>query len=169
MTSNNDGRRHRAANRISGGTRKTLGQGRRHLDGVTVRAADGGVIYSGATSELLELARTGPRAAHLDPVSGRRHRSRHGVAPALGAAAGSTSHTVLLQGDGDFKLGIGELASAVQAKSGIVVCLVVVDDDGYGMLRAGDSFALATPRPRRSGLIHVDIGAMAPLQRTLGT
>jgi len=56
-----------------------------------------------------------------------------GMALALGAAAGSTSHVVLLQGDGGFMLGIGELASAVQALSRIVVCLF--DDGGYGMLR----------------------------------
>lgn len=75
-----------------------------------------------------------------------------GMAMALGAAAGSSAHTVLLQGDGGFMLGIGELAAAVQAKSRIVVCLF--DDGGYGMLRAidaetagvsTDSFALATP------------------------
>ncbi|NKY33133.1 hypothetical protein HGA13_08640 [Nocardia speluncae] len=129
-----------------------------------------------------------------------------GMALALGAAAGSTAHTVLLQGDGGFMLGLGELASAVQAKSRIVVCLF--DDGGYGMLRAiesenggtpADSFALATPdfaavasafgaRSARvadpdqfekafrtaldhdgPSLIHVDMNAMAPLQRTLGT
>ena len=75
-----------------------------------------------------------------------------GMALALGAAAGSTAHTVLLQGDGGFMLGIGELASAVQSKSRIVVCLF--DDGGYGMLRDIDSltgtglragFDLATP------------------------
>ncbi|TNM50840.1 thiamine pyrophosphate-binding protein [Nocardioides albidus] len=75
-----------------------------------------------------------------------------GMALALGAAAGSTAHTVLLQGDGGFMLGIGELASAVQARSRIVVCLF--DDGGYGMLRdiqatsglgLSAGFDLATP------------------------
>ena len=75
-----------------------------------------------------------------------------GMGLALGAAAASTAHTVLLQGDGGFMLGIGELASAVQARSRIIVCLF--DDGGYGMLRAieseagggeQDGFALATP------------------------
>jgi acetolactate synthase-1/2/3 large subunit len=129
-----------------------------------------------------------------------------GMALALGAAAASTSHVVLLQGDGGFMLGIGELASAAQARSRIVICLF--DDQGYGMLRdiAATSalamragFDLATPdfaevarafgvRSARAAdpaefsdaflsalahdgptLIHVDMGAMAPLRRTLGT
>lgn len=75
-----------------------------------------------------------------------------GMGLALGAAAGSDAHTVLLQGDGGFMLGIGELASAVQAGSRIVICLF--DDGGYGMLRSIDAesgaessqdFDLATP------------------------
>lgn len=129
-----------------------------------------------------------------------------GMALALGAAAGSSAHTVLLQGDGGFMLGIGELASAVQCNARIVVCLF--DDGGYGMLRdigeltgggAESGFDLATPdffavavafgaRAARVAapdefetaflaaldhdgptLIHVDMRAMAPLQRRLGT
>ena len=129
-----------------------------------------------------------------------------GMALALGAASGSSTHTVLLQGDGGFMLGVGELASAVQSGAKVIVCLF--DDGGYGMLRdigastgmgvrAGfdlatpDFFALATAFGARAGraanpdefeaefiaalehdgptLIHVDMGAMAPLQRSLGT
>lgn len=129
-----------------------------------------------------------------------------GMGLALGAAAASTAHTVVLQGDGGFMLGIGELASAVQAKSRIVICLF--DDGGYGMLRAidaetgggaRDAFSLATPdfvtvaaafgaasakvadpdafesaflaALEHDGptLIHVEMGALAPLQRSLGT
>ena len=44
-----------------------------------------------------------------------------GMALALGAASGSSAHTVLLQGDGGFMLGVGELASAVQSGAKIVV------------------------------------------------
>lgn len=129
-----------------------------------------------------------------------------GMALALGAAAAASEHVVLLQGDGGFMLGLGELASAVQARSRIVVCLF--DDQGYGMLRdigatsglvIQSGYDLATPdfaevaaafgaRSARVGdpdcfeeaflsalehdgptLIHVDLGAMAPLRRTLGT
>lgn len=56
-----------------------------------------------------------------------------GMAMAVGAALGTDSHTVLLQGDGGFMLGVAELASAVQAQAKIIVCLF--DDQGYGMLR----------------------------------
>lgn len=129
-----------------------------------------------------------------------------GMALALGAAAASTSHVVLLQGDGGFMLGIGELASAVQARSRIIVCLF--DDGGYGMLRdigatsdlrirAGydlvtpDFATVATAFGARGAhvvdpdgfeaaflsalehdgptLIHIDMAAMEPLHRTLGT
>lgn len=56
-----------------------------------------------------------------------------GMAMAVGAAMGTDVHTVLIQGDGGFMLGVAELASAVQAQARIIVCLF--DDQGYGMLR----------------------------------
>lgn len=56
-----------------------------------------------------------------------------GMAMAVGAAMGTDTHTVLLQGDGGFMLSVAELASAVQAEAKIIVCLF--DDQGYGMLR----------------------------------
>ncbi|QIX26570.1 hypothetical protein ncot_08120 [Nocardioides sp. JQ2195] len=129
-----------------------------------------------------------------------------GMAMALGAATASSSHTVLLQGDGGFMLGIAELASAVQSNARIVVCLF--DDGGYGMLRdidalngggsnggfdlsTPDFFAVATAFGARTArvagpdefesefvaalahdgptLLHVDMGALAPLRRTWGT
>lgn len=129
-----------------------------------------------------------------------------GMAFALGAAAASDEHVVLLQGDGGFMLGVGELASAVQSRAKVVVCLF--DDGGYGMLRdiqarTGEGhpghFDLATPdfhdlarafgaRAHRVSdpagfesafvqalahdgptLIHIQMRAMAPLRRSLGT
>lgn len=56
-----------------------------------------------------------------------------GMAMAVGAALATETHTVLLQGDGGFMLGLGELATAVQARAKVIVCLF--DDGGYGMLR----------------------------------
>ncbi|WP_029136448.1 thiamine pyrophosphate-binding protein [Nakamurella lactea] len=56
-----------------------------------------------------------------------------GLGLAIGAAVGTGTHAVLLAGDGGFLLGVGELATAVQAAAPLVICLF--DDAGYGMLR----------------------------------
>ncbi|GAA4482000.1 thiamine pyrophosphate-binding protein [Rhodococcus olei] len=56
-----------------------------------------------------------------------------GMAMAVGAALAADTHSVLLQGDGGFMLGVGELATAVQCRAKVIVCLF--DDSGYGMLR----------------------------------
>lgn len=53
---------------------------------------------------------------------------------AIGAAIGSGKRTAVIQGDGGFMLNIGELATAVQYKVPLVVC--VFNDRGYGVLRS---------------------------------
>ncbi|OYD70779.1 thiamine pyrophosphate-dependent enzyme [Rhodococcus sp. OK302] len=129
-----------------------------------------------------------------------------GMAMAVGAALAADQHTVLLQGDGGFMLGVAELATAVQSSAKVIVCLF--DDHGYGMLRGiqstiGDgshhhvdlttpdftalASAFGAPARRVSDvgqfesaftealghdgptLIHVEMAALAPLQRNLGT
>jgi acetolactate synthase-1/2/3 large subunit len=52
---------------------------------------------------------------------------------AVGAALGSGRRTVVIQGDGGLMLSLGELATAVQQRLPIVVC--VFNDRGYGILR----------------------------------
>jgi acetolactate synthase-1/2/3 large subunit len=57
-----------------------------------------------------------------------------GLPLAIGAAVGSGSATVVIQGDGGFMLSIGELATAAQYSLPVIVC--VFNDGGYGVLRA---------------------------------
>lgn len=57
-----------------------------------------------------------------------------GLPLAIGAALGSGSKTVLIQGDGGFMLSIGELATAAQYALPLIVC--VFNDGGYGVLRS---------------------------------
>ena len=52
---------------------------------------------------------------------------------ALGAALAGPGPTVAFCGDGGFLFACGELATAAQERTPLTV--VVVDDDGYGMLR----------------------------------
>lgn len=57
-----------------------------------------------------------------------------GLAMAIGAATGRPDRkTWLLAGDGGFMLNLGELATAVQERTGIV--MLVMNDGGYGILR----------------------------------
>ncbi|VCU71007.1 Acetolactate synthase isozyme 1 large subunit [Pigmentiphaga humi] len=57
-----------------------------------------------------------------------------GLAMAIGAATGRPERkTWLLAGDGGFMLNLGELATAVQERTGIV--MLVMNDGGYGILR----------------------------------
>ena len=56
-----------------------------------------------------------------------------GVPLAIGAAVGSGRRTVVIQGDGGLMLSLGELATAVQQRLPLVVC--VFNDHGYGILR----------------------------------
>lgn len=170
------------------------------------RPADGVLVCDATVPAYVWGDRLLPIASPRTSIRSAAAGIGPGMALALGAAAGSTSHVVLLQGDGGFMLGIGELASAVQARSRIVVCLF--DDGGYGMLRdigatsdlaMQSGYDLATPdfatvatafgahsarvndpegfeeafvaALEHDGptLIHVDLTAMAPLRRTLGT
>jgi acetolactate synthase I/II/III large subunit len=57
-----------------------------------------------------------------------------GLPLALGAAAGSGRPAVLIAGDGGFMLHVGELATLVQHKLPVVICLF--NDRGYGVLRS---------------------------------
>ena len=56
-----------------------------------------------------------------------------GLPLGLGAAMGSNEKTVIIQGDGGFMLNIGELATAAQYNTPVIVC--VFNDQGYGVLR----------------------------------
>ncbi|MCA1004987.1 hypothetical protein LCL87_04620 [Rhodococcus hoagii] len=56
-----------------------------------------------------------------------------GLPLAIGAGLASGNHVIVLQGDGGFMLSVGELATAVQAKAPVVICLF--NDAGYQMLR----------------------------------
>jgi acetolactate synthase-1/2/3 large subunit len=53
---------------------------------------------------------------------------------AIGAAIGSGRKAAVIQGDGGFMLNIAELATAVQYRVPVVVC--VFNDGGYGVLRS---------------------------------
>ncbi|MEE9255040.1 MAG: thiamine pyrophosphate-binding protein [Pseudomonadales bacterium] len=57
-----------------------------------------------------------------------------GLPLAIGAAVGSGSRTVVIQGDGGFMLSIAELATAAQYSLPVIVC--VFNDGGYGVLRS---------------------------------
>ncbi|KQY54270.1 thiamine pyrophosphate-binding protein [Nocardioides sp. Root140] len=116
------------------------------------RPTDGVLVCDATVPAYVWGDRLVPIAAPRTSIRSAAAGIGPGMAMALGAATASDSHTVLLQGDGGFMLGIAELASAVQAKSRIVVCLF--DDGGYGMLRdidalsgggSGSGFDLATP------------------------
>jgi acetolactate synthase-1/2/3 large subunit len=56
-----------------------------------------------------------------------------GLPLAIGAAVASGQPTVVIQGDGGLMLSLGELATAVQARLPLVIC--VFNDRGYGILR----------------------------------
>lgn len=56
-----------------------------------------------------------------------------GLPFAIGAATATDEPAVLIQGDGGLMLSIGELASAVQQRSRVIMC--VFNDRGYGVLR----------------------------------
>jgi acetolactate synthase-1/2/3 large subunit len=57
-----------------------------------------------------------------------------GLAMGVGAAVGAPQRkTWVLSGDGGFMLNMGELATAVQEKTGLV--LLMMNDGGYGILR----------------------------------
>ncbi len=57
-----------------------------------------------------------------------------GLPLAIGAAVGTGRKTAVIQGDGGLMLSIGELATAVQYRLPIILC--VFNDRGYGILRA---------------------------------
>ncbi|MEX2326712.1 MAG: thiamine pyrophosphate-dependent enzyme, partial [Pseudomonadales bacterium] len=56
-----------------------------------------------------------------------------GLPLAIGAALGTGEKAVVIQGDGGFMLNLSELATAVQFKVPVIVCLF--NDGGYGVLR----------------------------------
>ena len=56
-----------------------------------------------------------------------------GLPLAIGAAIGSGQKAVVIQGDGGFMLNMSELATAVQYRAPVIVCLF--NDHGYGVLR----------------------------------
>jgi len=57
-----------------------------------------------------------------------------GLPLAIGAAIGTGRKTAVIQGDGGLMLSIGELATAVQYRLPVILC--VFNDRGYGILRA---------------------------------
>lgn len=63
-----------------------------------------------------------------------------GVPLGIGAAVGSGKTTVVVQGDGGLMLSIGELATAVQYRLPLIVC--VFNDRGYGMLKVIQDMAV---------------------------
>ena len=101
---------------------------RRHLpdDGCVVRDATIPAYTWGNQLLPIRHPRTSihPTSAAIGP----------GLPTSIGAALGSGSKTVLLQGDGGFMLHIGELATVAQYELPIVICLF--NDGGYGVLRA---------------------------------
>jgi len=56
-----------------------------------------------------------------------------GLPLAIGAALGTRLQTLVIQGDGGFMLNLGELATAVQHRVPVTICLF--NDSGYGVLR----------------------------------
>ncbi len=56
-----------------------------------------------------------------------------GVPMGIGAAVGSGSATVVMQGDGGLLLSVGELSACVEHNLGVIV--LVFNDGGYGVLR----------------------------------
>lgn len=85
-----------------------------------------------------------------------------GLPMAIGAARGVDRRTVVIQGDGGFMLSIGELATAVQERLPIIIC--VFNDQGYGILRYIQDMAL---EGRRSAVdLHTPDFAM--LARSMG-
>jgi acetolactate synthase-1/2/3 large subunit len=100
---------------------------RRHLPrgGAVVRDATvPAYVWGDRVLPILE-----PRTS-IRPVSA-------GIGPglpfAIGAATATGEPAVLIQGDGGLMLSIGELASAVQERAHVIVC--VFNDRGYGVLR----------------------------------
>jgi acetolactate synthase-1/2/3 large subunit len=83
-----------------------------------------------------------PRTS-INPTSGA---IGPGLAFALGAATANGRKTLLIQGDGGMMLSVGELASLVQQRANVVVC--VFNDRGYGILRSVQRLRLQ----RRSGV-----------------
>ena len=56
-----------------------------------------------------------------------------GVPLALGASIGARRPTAVIQGDGGLMLSVGELATAVQYRAPMIIC--VFNDRGYGIIR----------------------------------
>jgi acetolactate synthase I/II/III large subunit len=81
-----------------------------------------------------------------------------GLPLALGAAIGSGSPAVVIQGDGGFMLHLGELATAVQFDVPVVVCLF--NDRGYGVIRGIQSGSFEG-RTTGVDLVTPDFAALA--------
>ncbi|MFI7008830.1 thiamine pyrophosphate-binding protein [Streptomyces sp. NPDC050145] len=82
-----------------------------------------------------------------------------GVPLAIGAAFGSDAPVIVLQGDGGFMLSVGELATAVQHRLPLVICLF--NDSGYQMLRTIEG-------RRGDGMLH-DVDLSTPDFTALAT
>ena len=85
-----------------------------------------------------------------------------GVPLAVGAAVASGQPAVVIQGDGGLMLSLGELATAVQARLPLVVC--VFNDRGYGILRFIQDLMV---EGRRTG-VDLSTPEFAPMAAAIG-
>lgn len=93
------------------------------------------------------LAIRGPRIGH--------YSTGLAIGPALpigiGAAIGTGKKTLVIHGDGGVMLNVAEIATAVQARAPVVLC--VFNDNGYGVLKGlqrvttGRPYAVELPSP----------------------
>jgi acetolactate synthase-1/2/3 large subunit len=104
------------------------------LEAIEASFPDEGVVVKDSTmpayfwgNRLLRVHR--PRST-LRPVS---MAIGPGLPLAIGAALATDAPTLLIQGDGGFMLSLGELATVVENRLPLIICLF--NDGGYGILR----------------------------------
>ncbi len=95
--------------------------------------ADGCIVRDATVPAYLWGNRLIPIVAPRTSLQSTSAAIGPGLPLAIGAAIGSGKKTALIQGDGGFMLNIGELATAVQHRVPVIVC--VFNDRGYGVLR----------------------------------
>lgn len=124
-----------AVDEARGGVRQRMGPDFEHImDSIRSKLSRRASIVRDATVPAYVWGNTlmpilEPRTSH--------HSTSAAIGPglplAIGAALGSGEKALVIQGDGGFMLNLSELATAVQYRVPVIVCLF--NDGGYGVLR----------------------------------
>jgi acetolactate synthase-1/2/3 large subunit len=145
-------------------TRKAAGADHAAIcDSVRRHLPQGGVVVRDLT---IPTYAWGDRLLPVDTPRRALRPASSAIGPGLpfgvGAALGSGEVTVVLHGDGGVMLTLGELATIVQYKLPVVVC--VFSDNGYGILRYVQSLTFG----KQGDGVDMPVLDFAALGRALG-